>query len=251
MIFQRRKYDHVTDLLRDTLHWLPVRQRVVCKLCTIVYKCLHSVAPSYLMEMCQPVSSVSGCSYYVSRHAVIWLSREPKRQPYGPCSFAVSGPTSWNSLPQSFCDASLTLGQFQRRLKTSLFRLAYGRDLTALHSWLSRLLQWRSTTWTELRTIWRRLCLLVAEVGVPLISTRIFCTAAASTATRLTTNRLCRATTELTLSPRWKFSRSPLEFSSLVNSLCYFMFIYSFSCLSCVVFHASLCLGWMQPFVML
>jgi len=30
MIFQRRKYDHVTDLMCDTLHW------VVYKLCTIV-----------------------------------------------------------------------------------------------------------------------------------------------------------------------------------------------------------------------
>jgi len=53
-----RKYDHVTDLLRDTLHWLPIRQRVVFNLCTIVYKCLHGVAPSYLVEMCPPVSNV-------------------------------------------------------------------------------------------------------------------------------------------------------------------------------------------------
>ena len=49
----------------------------------------------------------------------------------------LSRPTSWNSLPQSFRDATPTLRQFQRRLKTSLFRLAYGRDLI-VHSWLSR-----------------------------------------------------------------------------------------------------------------
>jgi len=54
-----------------------------------------------------------------------------KTSTYGPRSFAVWGPTNWNSLPQSFRDAAPTLGQFQRRLKTSLFRLAYGRDLTA------------------------------------------------------------------------------------------------------------------------
>ena len=56
----------------------------------------------------------------------------------------MSEPTSWNSLPQSFRDATPTLGQFQRRLKTSLFRLASGRDLTALHSWLCRLLERRT-----------------------------------------------------------------------------------------------------------
>jgi len=55
----------------------------------------------------------------------------PTEPTYGPRSFAVSGPTSWNSLPQLYRDANQTLGQFQRRLKTSLFRLAYRRDLTA------------------------------------------------------------------------------------------------------------------------
>lgn len=35
-------------------------------------------------------------------------------------------------------------GQFRRRLKTSLFRLAYGRDWTA-YSWLSTMLQRRTT----------------------------------------------------------------------------------------------------------
>jgi len=81
------------------------------------------------VEMYQPVSSVSGhsclCSSARGDPAV------PQTQTYGPCSFAVSGQTSWSSLPRSFHDAVLTLGQFQCRLKTSLFRLAYGRDLTA------------------------------------------------------------------------------------------------------------------------
>ena len=57
---------------------------------------------------------------------------------------------NWNSLPQSFRDATLTLRQFQSRIKTSLFRLAYGRNLTA-HSWLTRLLERRNrNVWTEL-----------------------------------------------------------------------------------------------------
>jgi len=34
------------------------------------------------MEMCQPVSNVSGpIAVYFPQPAVIWLSREPKRQP--------------------------------------------------------------------------------------------------------------------------------------------------------------------------
>jgi len=53
-------YNHITATLRDDLHWLPMRQRITYKLCTIVYKCLHGVAPSYLTEMCVPVAASIG-----------------------------------------------------------------------------------------------------------------------------------------------------------------------------------------------
>jgi len=40
-------------------------------------------------------------------------------------SYAVSGPTPWNTLPPTMCDASLTLTQFCALLKTTLFYRAY------------------------------------------------------------------------------------------------------------------------------
>ena len=45
---------------------------------------------------------------------------------YGPRSFAVSGPTTWNTLPSTARVLATTLGQFQSGLNTILFRLAYG-----------------------------------------------------------------------------------------------------------------------------
>jgi len=45
---------------------------------------------------------------------------------YGPRSFAVSGPTVWNTLSSTLRVSTTTLGQFQSGLKTILFRLAYG-----------------------------------------------------------------------------------------------------------------------------
>ena len=39
---------YITATFPDDLHWLPIRQRITYKLCTIVYKCLHGAAPSYL-----------------------------------------------------------------------------------------------------------------------------------------------------------------------------------------------------------
>jgi len=50
---------------------------------------------------------------------------------YGSRSFAVSGPRVWSDLPPTLRSSSTTLGQFQSRLKTTLFRLAYGMWLGA------------------------------------------------------------------------------------------------------------------------
>ena len=45
---------------------------------------------------------------------------------YGPRSFAVSGPTVWNTLPSTLRVSTTTRGQFQSGVKAILFRLAYG-----------------------------------------------------------------------------------------------------------------------------
>jgi len=55
LIYRRRRFDHVTPLLRD-LHWLKVPERVDYKLAVTVYRCLHSMAPPYLCDGLQRVS---------------------------------------------------------------------------------------------------------------------------------------------------------------------------------------------------
>src|SRR6218665_3261326 len=45
LICNRRKYDHVTPLLRDVLHWLPIPFRIEYKLCLFVFLSLHGAAP--------------------------------------------------------------------------------------------------------------------------------------------------------------------------------------------------------------
>ena len=51
-----RKYEYITQHMRDTLHWLPVPQRVTYKLCLLTYKTIYSKAPKYLIELCKPVA---------------------------------------------------------------------------------------------------------------------------------------------------------------------------------------------------
>ena len=60
VISRRRKYDHISDVVRDQLHWLPIAERIEYKLRSLVYKCLHQLAPQYLVEMCKVFSVLPG-----------------------------------------------------------------------------------------------------------------------------------------------------------------------------------------------
>ena len=57
------RFDHISRVLCDRLHWLPVEQH---KLCLLVYKTQCGLAPQYHVDFCQPVSAVSGRG--VQRH---------------------------------------------------------------------------------------------------------------------------------------------------------------------------------------
>ena len=52
VILKMRKYDPVSNLMENRLHWLPTEYRHIYKLCTVVQKCLYGIAPEYLSECC-------------------------------------------------------------------------------------------------------------------------------------------------------------------------------------------------------
>ena len=45
------KFGHISDYMRDVLHWLPVQQRIHCRISSIVWHCVLGNAPSYLLEL--------------------------------------------------------------------------------------------------------------------------------------------------------------------------------------------------------
>ena len=45
------RFDHITDFVKDVLHWLPITQRVYFKVCTLVYKASRGLAPTYLSDL--------------------------------------------------------------------------------------------------------------------------------------------------------------------------------------------------------
>ena len=99
IILRISKFGSISSAIRDELHWLPVRSRIVFKQCLLVRSCLASSAPSYLAELCAPVSSVAGRQSLRSASQGILVVPRVRTERYGRRGFSVSGPHVWNLLP--------------------------------------------------------------------------------------------------------------------------------------------------------
>ena len=121
MIFRKKKYDHVTPLLKD-LHWLPIQQRISFKVLLLVYKALNDSAPSYLtqtLNLYQPRANLRS-----AKDSLSLVIPATKLKTYGDRAFSVGGPLLWNDLPFSLRNCKTT-ESFKRQLKTHLFCVAY------------------------------------------------------------------------------------------------------------------------------
>jgi len=130
LITGKRKFDHIASTIRDDLHWLPVRQRILFKLCSLVSKCIRRGAPSYLSDLCAPVSATTAHSSLRSSSRGDLMIPRSRLSRYGSRSFAVCGPTAWNSLLAAVRDFSSSSSSscFCSHLKTELYRGACGVD---------------------------------------------------------------------------------------------------------------------------
>ena len=121
VIARKRKYEHVTPILR-ALHWLAIKQRVIFKIALSVFKCLHELAPIYLKELLIP--NISKRTLRSTAANVPSLVIPHVKLKYGERSFSYSGPFIWNKLPIEVCNVN-TVDAFKVRLKTHLFTCAF------------------------------------------------------------------------------------------------------------------------------
>ena len=127
LVLQRRKFDPISNDIREKLHWLPIQQRIIYKLCLLVFRCLCGKAPAYLCEMLTPLSGVHHLRPLRSASRGNLHIPRTRTRTFGPRSFSVSGPSSWNKLPDNLKNIELTLQVFKSQLKTHLFHQAYGQ----------------------------------------------------------------------------------------------------------------------------
>ena len=90
------RYVRITPVLKE-LHWLPVPHRINYKIAFLVFKALHDMAPSYLIELLQ-AKTVTAYALRCSNQSLLKAPRT-YRKTFGDPSFALAGPAVWNNLP--------------------------------------------------------------------------------------------------------------------------------------------------------
>ena len=114
--------DHISNAQQE-LHWLPIEQRITYKLSVMMHAVVRGTVPGCVSDMVTPVSALDGRAHV--RSAALGLYDVPRtRTRMGTKAFSVTGPKAWNSLPQSIRDIQ-SASTFKRRLKTSLFDIAF------------------------------------------------------------------------------------------------------------------------------
>ena len=115
LVAKVNRFDGIsTEMLLKQFHWLRVKERIEYKLITIVFKCLHGLAPVDLSSSI--VQSKSERTYK--------LNVPSFNCRYGERSFSVAGPRLWNDLPLCIRSTS-NLVNFKKLLKTHLFKKCY------------------------------------------------------------------------------------------------------------------------------
>jgi len=129
LVLSAWKYEHVTPLLRD-LHWLWVPEQIEFKLAVLVFRCLHSTAPTYLADELDGVTDSDSGRRLCSASTSALMVLPTRRMTIGDRAFLVCGAHVWNALP-SFVTDSANVATFKSHLKTYLFArsLSWDRDL--------------------------------------------------------------------------------------------------------------------------
>jgi hypothetical protein len=121
LIFKASQRESISPILQS-LHWLPVKQRIDYKLGVMCFNIISGTAPPYLSELVslytpsRPLRS--------SADSRIFCIPSCRKITVGERAFSHAGPEFWNSLP-SPVRHSQSLSQFKAKLKSHLFQSAY------------------------------------------------------------------------------------------------------------------------------
>ena len=91
------KYDHVTLVTLDNLHWLPVTYRVNFKIAMLAHKCIYGNAPEYLKDLIK-VKSTTRYNLRSDGEMLLEDYSARSKKTLGDRTFKVAAPRIWNIL---------------------------------------------------------------------------------------------------------------------------------------------------------
>ena len=117
------RFSHSLPLLKSWhCHWLPVRYRIIFKICTITYQTLSSNQPAYLHSLLTPARQLSLRQLRSSNFNILFVPSVKTN--VGTRGFSVAAPTLSNSLPVSVKSVgNNNIATFRRKLKTHMYLL--------------------------------------------------------------------------------------------------------------------------------
>ena len=122
IVLDLKPRDDVSCALRE-LHWLPITERVVYKLCFLVHKASLGQSPDYITDMFQPVAATSSRSSLRDDSRGDYVVPRTNRKT-ADRAFSKVATRAWNQLPTELKRTQST-SAFRRGLKTFLFNRAY------------------------------------------------------------------------------------------------------------------------------
>lgn len=116
------RFMHITPVL-CSLHWLPVKYRILFKVIILTFKVLHGISPNYLKELIT-IKERSKYNLRSNNGLLLEMPSIKTKKTLGDRSFTVAAPTLWNNLPLALRNET-NFSKFKSSLKTHFFRIAY------------------------------------------------------------------------------------------------------------------------------
>jgi len=125
-----KRSDHISPVLRQ-LQWLPVRQRVVFKIATLVDRSLSGHSPRYLADDCQLVTDARVRLLPSTDTRTLTVHRISSC--FGDRTFAAAATRVWNSLPSDLRKGFYFRRPYFHGAQFHTQQFASMRKLTTLH----------------------------------------------------------------------------------------------------------------------
>ena len=109
-------YDYTTPILRS-LHWSPVKKRIIFKILLPTYRVLNGLVPLYLcdlLQLCKHTRMLHSNSNYGISLVIPGYFTET----YDKRAFSICAPGLWNNLPLHLRSPSINIEHFKKELKT-------------------------------------------------------------------------------------------------------------------------------------